>query len=192
VSGWSPDTNICRSCPADQDLCFQHHQSPIDLKRDRAIPDSENEKKCPDWHYIKYEGGACTWEDLVNNNNEAVDKNNFFIRRHALQYTMPLTKNGELACFTNETKRTYPRMDYSKGFPDWFHLSHTDIIVPSVHTQEGKRYDAEVHLAHFYEVDDIEKNKVSNILWTSGIIIRCSAYSLVICFLLDRKTCNFP
>jgi hypothetical protein len=105
---------------------------------------------------------------------------------------MPLTKNGELACFTNETKRTYPRMDYSKGFPDWFHLSHTDIIVPSVHTQEGKRYDAEVHLAHFYEVDDIEKNKVSNILWTSGIIIRCSAYSLVICFLLDRKTCNFP
>jgi hypothetical protein len=48
-------------------------------------------------------------------------------------------------------------LDYSKGFPDWWFLSHTEITVPSEHTQEGKYYDAEVHLAHFYSVDHQRK-----------------------------------
>ena len=71
----------------------------------------------------------------------------------------PLTKDGQLAC-ENENGNRYPRADYSKGFPDWFHLAHTEITVPSVHTQEGKRYDAEIHLNHFYENGDIPKDKV--------------------------------
>lgn len=36
--------------------------------------------------------------------------------------------------------------------PQWWWLDHTSIHVPSHHTQEGKRYDAEVVLAHFYEI----------------------------------------
>lgn len=39
------------------------------------------------------------------------------------------------------------------GFSDWWYLSHTDIHVPSEHTQEGKRYDAEIQMYHFYSVD---------------------------------------
>ncbi|KAL3930916.1 MAG: hypothetical protein SGARI_004343 [Bacillariaceae sp.] len=41
-------------------------------------------------------------------------------------------------------------MDYSKGFSDWFYLSHVDIHVPSEHTQDGIRFDAEVQMQHFY------------------------------------------
>jgi hypothetical protein len=36
--------------------------------------------------------------------------------------------------------------------PGWY-LSHIDVHVPSEHTQEGKRYDAEIELFHFYSID---------------------------------------
>ena len=118
-----------------------------------------NEKTCPDQHHMKYEDGTCTWEDLVDNQRGAVNANNFFIKRHALHIMQPLTENGNLACAKDDVHQ-YPRVDYSKGYPNWFHLAHTEITVPSVHTQEGKRYDAEVHLNHFYETGDNVKNKV--------------------------------
>lgn len=162
--GWTPDTNICRWCPETGNSCGLHHQSPIDLKRDRAIIGNINEKECPDWHLMKSEDGACTWNDLINNKNGAVHTNNFFIKRHALHILEPLTPTGELACL-NQNGRRYPRIDFSKGFPNFFNLAHTEITVPSVHTQEGKRYDAEVHLAHFYQVGDIPKNKVSLLIF---------------------------
>jgi hypothetical protein len=37
-----------------------------------------------------------------------------------------------------------------KGFSQWWHLSHIDIHTPSEHTQDGRRYDAEIHMKHFY------------------------------------------
>lgn len=37
---------------------------------------------------------------------------------------------------------------------DWWYLSHIDFHVPSEHTQEGKRYDAEIQMYHFYSVSD--------------------------------------
>jgi hypothetical protein len=152
---------MCESCPATGNSCGVHHQSPIDLQRNRAIPNNAFTKECPDWHWMRAEDGSCTWDDLVANNHGAKDTNNFHIQRHALQINTPVTKSGKLACTpSSDGTPKYPRADYSKGFPDWFLLDHTDIIVPSAHTQEGKQYDAEVHLASFYEVDDIEKNKV--------------------------------
>lgn len=46
----------------------------------------------------------------------------------------------------------FGRIDYSKGFSDWWYLSHIDVRIPSEHTQEGRRYDAEIQLAHFYSI----------------------------------------
>ncbi|KAL3944059.1 MAG: hypothetical protein SGBAC_001842, partial [Bacillariaceae sp.] len=42
--------NNCAWCPAEGNNCGQHRQSPIDLQRDRADPDSPNWKECEDWH----------------------------------------------------------------------------------------------------------------------------------------------
>lgn len=110
---------------------------------------------------MKYQEGACTWEDLVDN-DESIHRNNFLIRRHALQILIPVDEGGELKCYNKsiDDDKQYPRLDVSKGFPQYFHLAHTEISVPSQHTQEGKRYDAEVSLAHFYSVDFLPNNQV--------------------------------
>lgn len=76
----------------------------------------------------------------------------FKISRHALQIDVPLRDDGDIDCANAEGERIFPQIDYSKGFPDWWHLDRTDIKVPSEHTQHGKRYAAEVVLSHFYEV----------------------------------------
>ena len=141
------EDNNCKWCPAGAD-CGQTRQSPIDLNRDIGLLSHPNSKECPDWHHMKYFEGSCSWNDLVDNRG-SIHRNNFLIRRHALQILQPVDEDGELEC----NGREYPKLDVSKGFPNWFHLVHTEISVPSQHTQEGKRYDAEVSLAHFYEKD---------------------------------------
>ena len=109
---------------------------------------------------MKYQGGTCTWEDIVNNPTSTY-RHNFFIQRQALQILQPINNNGELQCYNEEEERTiYPRLDYSKGFPEWWHLAHTDIMVKSEHFQETKQYDAEVHLSHFYSTN-FPNNRVS-------------------------------
>jgi Eukaryotic-type carbonic anhydrase len=151
--------NNCKSCPLGG-VCGQTRQSPINLSRDRGLYHGENVKECPDWHHMKYHDGACSWEDLVDN-DKSIHKNNFLIRRHALQILQPLNEAGELQC--NDPAlggQAFPELDYSKGFPNFWQLSHTEISVPSQHTQEGKRYDAEISLAHAYENGDIPKNEV--------------------------------
>ena len=102
---------------------------------------------------MQYKDGSCDWEDMLGH---------FSIERHALQIHMPLRSNGDVDCVTGDGQRKFPKLDYSKGFPDWWLLSRTDISVPSEHVQEGKRYDAEVVLAHFYEIDHY-KNKLGKI-----------------------------
>ena len=139
--------------------CGQTRQSPIELFRDVGLLNSPVAKDCPDWHHMKYFEGACKWDDLVDNAH-SIHRNNFLIRRHALQILQPVDDGGVLQCVDNnllgrinETDhgRVYPRLDVSKGFPKYFLLAHTEISVPSQHTQEGIRYDAEVSMAHFYE-----------------------------------------
>lgn len=144
------DTSHCRHCPEDRSVnCGQHRQSPIDLKRDRGVAGSPNEKFCPDWHWMEYRPDTCTWDDM---------KTQLTIERHALQIHVPQLPNGDIDCFRWD-KRRYPRIDYSKGFPDWWWMQRTDIHVPSNHVQEGTRYAAEVVLAHFYEIKHT-KNQV--------------------------------
>lgn len=105
---------------------------------------------------MAYEDRTCTWDHIINNPNTP-DPNNFRIRRHALQILQPIDENGELQCVRRDGQNSFPRLDYSKGFPNWWHLSHTEITVPSEHFQEGKQYDAEVHLSHFYEIEHERK-----------------------------------
>ena len=99
---------------------------------------------------MQFEDGSCQWDDM---------KGHFEINRHALQIHTPMRDNGDIDCADADGNRKYPRLDYSKGFPDWWHLDRTDIKVPSEHTQHGRRYAAEVSLAHFYELDHY-KNQI--------------------------------
>lgn len=140
------DDNQCEWCPenGDNDRCGIHRQSPINLERDRAVIGDDDEKECPDWHWMQFRDDTCSWDDL---------KDQFTIQRHSLQINMPQRDNGEIDCFDEEKGRRYPRLDYSKGFPDWWWLQRTEIMVPSQHTQEGHQYAAEVILAHFYQIE---------------------------------------
>jgi len=143
--GWELEENQCIWCPETGNNCPSNHRmSPVNLVRDRAIEDNPNWKDCPDWHWMNFEDGTCTWDDM---------RGSFEIARHALQIHTPMRDNGDINCANSEGERLYPRLDYSKGFPDWWHLDRTDIKVPSEHTQHGKRYAAEITLAHFYELD---------------------------------------
>ena len=99
---------------------------------------------------MQYLDGTCTWDDY---------KDHFTIERHALQIHTPVNGNGDVDCVAPDGTRKFPKLDYSKGFPDWWLLSRTDIYLPSNHVQEGHRYAAEVVLAHFYEID-MYKNKL--------------------------------
>jgi hypothetical protein len=149
--GWKLDDNQCVSCPDTGNSCpTNHRMSPINLVRDRAIEDHPNWKDCPDWHWMNFEDGTCAWDDM---------EDSFEISRHALQIHTPMRSNGDINCANSEGERLYPRLDYSKGFPDWWHLDRTDVKVPSEHTQHGKRYAAEISLAHFYELDHY-KNQI--------------------------------
>lgn len=140
-------------CPEDgPENCGLHRQSPIDLKRDRGITGHPEEKECPDWHWMQYRDDTCSWDDM---------KDQFSIERHALKIQIPTLPNGDIDCVDPDGTRQFPRLDYSKGFPDWWWLDHTSISVPSQHTQEGKQYAAEVTLAHFYEISH-PKNQVSS------------------------------
>jgi hypothetical protein len=99
---------------------------------------------------MQFKDGTCRWEDMTNQ---------FEIARHGLQIHTPLRSNGDIDCVGENGERKFPKLDYSKGFPDWWHLSRTDISVPSEHVQHGMRYAAEVKLSHFYELDHY-KNKL--------------------------------
>ena len=50
-----------------------------------------------------------------------------------------------------------PNIDFSFGFPDPWMLAYTDIVVPSLHRQDGKQYDGEVVMSHTYSVDKEDK-----------------------------------
>lgn len=101
---------------------------------------------------MQYRDDTCDWEDMVDQ---------FEIAPHALKMSIPILPNGDIDCVRDEDGfRQFPRLDYSKGFPDWWWLNHIEIQTPSAHTQQGKRYAAEVILAHFYQIPH-EKNQVN-------------------------------
>jgi hypothetical protein len=155
--GWELRGNDCRWCPADGGgSCGGDHQSPIDLDRNRAIAGDSNENECIDVHWMKYYDSSCSWDELKR-------LNAFSIERHALKVVQPVELVGgssdtwRIMCADSDGEgRRFGRIDFSKGFSQWWHLSHLDLHVPSEHTQEGKRYAGEIQLHHFYSVSEEE------------------------------------
>ncbi|GKY92918.1 hypothetical protein MPSEU_000260800 [Mayamaea pseudoterrestris] len=155
---WKLDENACEWCPADgSGNCGSNsRQSPINLERNRAINASEWHNNCVDTHLMRYYDSSCTFDELVR-------LNAFSIERHALKITQPIepfNNTWRLAC-EDERGHQFGRIDFSKGFSHWWHLDHTNFKVPSEHTQEGRRYDAEMQLFHFYSASAAEAG-VSN------------------------------
>jgi Eukaryotic-type carbonic anhydrase len=144
--GWSLAGNSCLWCPDDR--CGTHHESPINLQRARALPENEEYNKCIDVHWMQYHDSTCSFETLKATNSIRID-------RHALRVIQPMrisedTGEYEVDCRIVGEGRRFGRIDFSKGFSAWWYLSHIDFHVPSEHTQEGKRYDAELQMYHFY------------------------------------------
>eukprot|EP00536_Pseudo-nitzschia_multiseries_P002979 jgi/Psemu1/184841/e_gw1.42.19.1 len=158
---WTVQDNSCRSCPIGSNVCERHHQSPINLLREVGLDlnTSDVAKECIDLHWMKYEDSFCSMEELI-------DQDQFTIERHGLRIGQPITvykdmvndtdgvpDGVKLECRIKGRGSRFGRIDFSKGFSHWWYLSHTDIHVPSEHTQEGKRYDAEIQMYHFYSID---------------------------------------
>ena len=147
----------CEWCPESGEnldgSCGRHHQSPINVERFVADETSGQYKECIDLHWMKYIDSACSYDQLVA-------KNAIFVDRHALRIVQPIVPGGDgnlthrLAC--RSTDASWGRIDFSKGFSQWWYLSHIDFHVPSEHTQEGKRYDGEMQMYHFYSVSGEE------------------------------------
>ena len=107
---------------------------------------------------MKYEDSYCTLDQLQQSDA-------FTIERHALRIAQPISvyddfnqdldgvRDGvRLNCRIPGKGSRFGRIDYSKGFSEWWHLSHIDVHVPSEHAQDGVRYDGEIQLQHFYSV----------------------------------------
>lgn len=145
---WELEENHCRFCPIDRPgVCGLHHQSPINLERKVAIAGQPTSNECIDKHWMAYHDSTCDFDILQ-------EAKAFTIERYALKIGQPVEDMGgdtyRLACHNGG--RRWGRIDFSKGFSQWWHLSHIDFHVPSEHTQQGQRYDGEIHLYHFYSV----------------------------------------
>jgi Eukaryotic-type carbonic anhydrase len=149
---WCPDDTTSGGSPDSS--CEKHHQSPINVERYVADESSGQFKECIDLHWMKYHDSACSYDQLVA-------KNAIFVDRHALRIVQPIVPGDgggnlthRLACRSLEN--SWGRIDFSKGFSQWWYLSHIDFHVPSEHLQEGKRYDGELQMYHFYSVSGQE------------------------------------
>lgn len=120
---------------------------------------------------MKYEDGTCTWEHLTES---------FSIQRHALRLDQPIEfgQGGDegfrLDCpGPNGAPRRFARIDFSWGFNFWWFLSHIDLKIPSEHTQNRKRYSAEIQMSHFFSAgpdERINDNEVSFELFVSLVV----------------------
>jgi carbonic anhydrase len=177
---WSITENHCKWCPDGSDRCGRHRQSPINLRREVGFEPGThpNANECIDIHWMKYEDSYCDIQQLV-------DANAFTIERHALRISQPLTvleskgddEDGVKDGVTSNCKREgvgsrFGRIDFSKGFSQWWFLSHMDLHVPSEHYQDGARYDAEIQLKHFYSVTAEEAGGTANEMGTVAIFLQ--------------------
>ena len=131
--------NMCLDCPASggwtKKECRSHEQSPIHLYFNTTA------RECIDRHLMRYYAGECKLEDM-----------DFQILPHALRVFQP-----QEPC----SGRRNPSIDFSRGYPNPWMLSFTDISIPSQHKIDGKQYDAEVILSHTYSVPQNTERLVS-------------------------------
>lgn len=104
------------------------------------------------------------------------EKRAFAVDRHALRILQPVkwvdARNRYYLDCRNDAAGglRFGRIDFSFGFSNWWYLSHTDFHMPSEHTQNGKRYDAELQMYHFYSVD-AETAGVNNEMGTVSVFL---------------------
>lgn len=65
---WTLDENACVHCPEGTLQCGEHHQSPINLKREFGLEPGThpNANECIDLHWMKYEDSFCTFDQLID------------------------------------------------------------------------------------------------------------------------------
>jgi len=123
---------MCKACglgTSTGGTCASHKQSPIEL-----FQNVTGIRNCHDRHRMNYGSGNCRF-----------DAYRFEILPHTLRAYQP-------HYCANQSW-----IDFSMGFPNDWHLEFTDISVPSQHSINGKRYDAEVVMSHSYSVDRIDR-----------------------------------
>jgi len=176
---YGEDGNSCLDCHNKKTgQCNVHKQSPLHLLRN--ITDS---RRCNDRHKMAFKTGDCArFLDMQ-----------FTLDRHALRAFQPLFANGTSMC------QSPSNIDFSMGFPDPWHLTFTDVKVPSEHMQDGKRYDAEVVLSHEYS----EKKNVDRYVrhtdcqgLAKAMFLNYSPHLIPLPFhiasSLDCQCCRFP
>ena len=139
--GWSLQRNYCRHCPPGR--CGAHHQSPIDLRRHVSTTSHPDFNECLDGHWMAYQDSGCTFENLLS-------QRQFTIERYGLKIGQPIRQVGTNRHELNCKAKRFGRVDFPRGFSSWFFLSHIDVHLPSEHTQEGRRYDGELQMYHFF------------------------------------------
>jgi Eukaryotic-type carbonic anhydrase len=194
--GWSIQENHCKWCPDGSNRCDRHRQSPINLRREFGLEPGthENANECIDSHWMKYEDSFCDLKQMV-------DSGAFTIERHGLRIAQPITvldsvsddNDGKpdgvtLDCQLPGRGSRFGRIDYSKGFSEWWYLSHIDLHVPSEHYQDGVRYDAEIQIQHFYSIPPEEAG--GNSMGTVAVLMK--AYDDVPPYpYLDKVICQW-
>lgn len=96
------------------------------------------------------------------------------VERHALRLAQPVERvdgTWRVNCLEQGRGRLSSRLEMSGGFSQWWRLNHLEIHTPSEHTQEGRRYDAEVQLGHFYSAPAGIDNGSANRMATIGIFL---------------------
>lgn len=107
--GWSLTENFCQWCPAEGNNCGTHHQSPINLERNRAIAGNPFENECIDIHWMAYYDSGCTFQQLH-------DFQAFSIERHGLIMHQPIERiPGTSDSYRLRCGGNFGMIDYSKG-----------------------------------------------------------------------------
>jgi hypothetical protein len=128
--GWQiGSTNHCIWCPAGSKKCGSHHSSPINLDRNLNVVGSSIYNECIDGHWMAYFDSSCAYDELR-------ELNAFTIERYGLTIKQPIGQNKEnggfygIACNQQPgTGRRWGRVDFPKGFSQWWLLSHIDFHV---------------------------------------------------------------
>jgi hypothetical protein len=114
-----------------------------------ALSRNDKYNPCIDVHWMQYHDSSCTFDMLD-------DMDAFTIERHGLRISQPFEQLDDgtyrIACRVSGVGGRTGKIDFSRFTSEWWNLAHTEIHVPSEHTQNGKRYDAEIEMAHFYAV----------------------------------------
>ena len=86
---------------------------------------------------------------MIDNSLRASNYSTFRINEDVLQIVHPVDQQGRLQCTGSGG---LPRLQFAVTPSDdseFWYLSHSEITVPSQHSDHGMQYDAEIQLSHY-------------------------------------------